>query len=173
MIAGIVPATGGPVVRVLLVTTVTLVASAAIFATVRLAHDRPRVIAAVASLIVLVGGIRLWQADQAWKGSYETAAAVSAIRDLDNGPTPQDVIGVSIMPDEYGPLAPPIQQMAYALAYQWHLPEYRFVLDNGPKDDIGPYVFAVTNDALLMRDGGTILWEDPDRWMALWLEPEG
>ena len=40
-------------------------------------------------------------------------------------------------------------------------------------DDVGPFVFSPDNDSLLISVGGEIVWEDRERKMTLWKEPEG
>jgi hypothetical protein len=62
-------------------------------------------------------------------------------------------------------------QRRRAQLYQFALPHHRFVRDYGIDDDVGPYVFAPTNDKILKAAGGRILWTDPKLKVSLWLEP--
>ncbi len=54
-----------------------------------------------------------------------------------------------------------------------YLPEYRFRVDEGLDDAVGPYVFAPRQDPELTEAGATTLWESDNIGMALWLEPSG
>lgn len=170
MISGVLPVVGrGTGIDVLLVTLVAVLAYAALIA----AGSRPawRVApVALAGVLIAGAGVRTWWALDTSEGGWGTAQRVEEIRELDI--PAGDPIGVLITPDVYGPSVTASGQVLVGLSYQWFLPEHRFVLDNGPRDSVGPYVFAVTNDQLLTRDGATIVWEDPNRPIALWLEPE-
>ena len=53
-------------------------------------------------------------------------------------------------------------QRRRAQLYQFALPHHLFQRDRGIDDDVGPYVFAPTNDKILKAAGGTILWTDPE-----------
>ena len=64
---------------------------------------------------------------------------------------------------------PAAQQLAYGLYYAWELDEYQFRKDFGD-DDVGPFVFAPTNDPLFLATDASILWRDPFSEMALWYE---
>ncbi|MFW2334721.1 hypothetical protein [Ilumatobacter sp.] len=61
-------------------------------------------------------------------------------------------------------------QRAWAQAYQFYLPEHEFLLDGGP-DDVGPYVFAPFDDAVMSAIGAEEIWTDPRSGISLWREP--
>ncbi len=65
----------------------------------------------------------------------------------------------------------PDNQRAWAQAYQFYLPDHRFVLDRGPDDDVGPYVFAPFDDRVMIEIGAEELWADPRSGISLWREP--
>ena len=171
MIAGLVPIVGGGAVNVALATAVALAVFASLAGASKLDSHRSLVVVVVVLGLLLTAGARLWVINEPYTNSFAATSSVLEIRDLAQAPPPGEAIGVSIMPNEYRPDLTTRGQVFRALGYQWYLPEYEFVFDNGPSDDVGPYVFAVTNDALLTREGGTILWSDPAGGMALWLEP--
>lgn len=83
-----------------------------------------------------------------------------------------ETIGVSLMPDDFGPDASIFVQTSYALFYEWYLPEYEFAVDDGLRDEVGPYVVGATNDLILSYGKGEFLWKQPDRELGLWKEPE-
>ncbi len=62
-------------------------------------------------------------------------------------------------------------QRAWAQAYQFYLPEHEFLLDRGPDDDVGPYVFAPFDDAVMAGIGAEEIWTDPRSGISLWREP--
>ena len=62
-------------------------------------------------------------------------------------------------------------QRRRAQLYQFALPHHLFERDRGLDDDVGPYVFAPTNDKILKAAGGRILWTDPKIKVSLWKEP--
>jgi hypothetical protein len=62
-------------------------------------------------------------------------------------------------------------QRRRAQLYQFALPHHPFERDRGIDDDVGPYVFAPTNDKILRAAGGRVLWTDPKVKVSLWLEP--
>lgn len=89
---------------------------------------------------------------------------------IDENVPDDEVIGVLLMPDAYEPSAPVHVITTYALLYQWYGPERRFVIDDGPEDEVGPYVLAPSNDIIMNLGGATMLWQQPDTGVALWLE---
>lgn len=62
-------------------------------------------------------------------------------------------------------------QRAWAQAYQFYFPDHEFVLDRGPEDDVGPYVFAPFDDVVMLEIGAEELWADPRSGISLWREP--
>jgi hypothetical protein len=171
MIAGIVPYSDRGSINALVVTGFGLITAALLFWFARASAADRRVWSCVVVAVVATAGVRLWAAQRPDANRPDYGAEARAILDLADRPPLGSEIGVSLMPNEYGPIIPRITQLYVAYSYQLSLPEYRFVFDNGPADDVGPYVFAVDNDALLTRAGGTIVWEHPTMAMALWKEP--
>lgn len=171
MIAGIVPLSDRGSINALIVTLGSLVVAVVLFLFARSPIPDRRIWSIVMVAIVCTAGIRLWTFQRPDANQPAFGEQARAILELSNRPPIGSEIGVSLMPDEYGPIMPRISQLSAVYSYQLYLPEYRFVFDNGPSDDVGPYVFAVENDALLTREGGTIMWEHPSLPMALWKEP--
>jgi hypothetical protein len=169
MIAGITPATGDGLVRVFVVTGVALAAFGVLWLAARIAPRMRLGALAIVLGLVGIGGVRGWAVLEDGN-SWAAATPTEEIEDL--GIEFTKPIGVSLMPERYGPAESEFRQTAHALTSQWYLDDYRLELDNGPRDDVGPYVWAVTNDALLTRDGGTIVWLSPSLNIALWKEPE-
>ena len=62
-------------------------------------------------------------------------------------------------------------QRAWAQAYQFYFPDHEFVLDRGPDDDVGPYVFAPFDDTVMIDIGADEIWADPRSGISLWREP--
>lgn len=171
MIAGIVPMSDGGSINALVVTGVAMGVAGLMFLAVRShAADRP-IWTLVLVAVVLTAGFRLWVIQRPDANRLDYRDEVRAILTIPERPPLGSSIGVALMPNEYGPAMARISQLQSAFYVQLNLPEYRFVFDNGPSDNVGPYVYAVENDALLTRKGGTIIWEHPALPMALWLEP--
>jgi hypothetical protein len=169
MVAGVMPVIGRSFsLDVPLITALAVIAFGVLAMS---AAARANVVrASVVLIVVAVAGIRTWHGSEPSQEVWKSTAEVRAILELNivfDRP-----IGVSIMPDEYGPALDSDRQVLTALNYEWYLPELYFVFDNGPSDQVGPYVFAVSNDALLTREGGEIVWQDPTWPVALWREPD-
>ena len=171
MIAGIVPFSDRGSINALLVTLGSLAVAAVLALFARASPADRRIWSVVVVAIVATAGVRLWEAQRPDANRPAFGLTARAILDLPDRPPLGSEIGVSLMPNEYGPDIPRVTQLMVAYSYQMYLPEYRFVFDNGPSDDVGPYVLAVDNDALLTRQGGVIVWEHPVIAMSLWKEP--
>jgi hypothetical protein len=169
MVAGAMPVIGRSFsLSVPLITGVAVVTFAALALSAAARSSLVR--AGVVVVVVAVAGLRTWHGSVPSQEVWKSTAAVREILEL--GIDLDRPIGVSIMPDEYGPALDSDRQVLTALNYEWYLPELQFVFDNGPSDSVGPYVFAVSNDALLTREGGEIVWQDPTWPVALWREPD-
>ena len=171
MIAGILWLTNDGRVHVLWVTAFTLAVAGVLYSAARARQTDRRIWAAVIVMMVLAAGVRTWTVQRSDAETSVVGRGARAVLDAPGRPPLGTEIGVVLTPNDYGPSIIRSAQIFSALSLQYYLPEYRFVFDNGPSDDVGPYVFAVNNDALLTRDGGTILWTHPDFPISLWLEP--
>lgn len=171
MIAGIVPFSDRGSINALVITSGSLAIAGLMFLFAKTSNVDRRIWSLVLVAVVVTAGIRLWDFQRPDAEQPAFGEDARAILELTDGPPIGSAIGVSLMPDEYGPIIPRIAQLSATYSFQLHLTEYHFVFDNGPSDEVGPYVFAVANDALLTREGGTIIWEHPTLPMALWLEP--
>ncbi|MEY2958305.1 MAG: hypothetical protein RLZZ01_873 [Actinomycetota bacterium] len=171
MIAGIVPFTDRGSVNALLVTGLALLVTGLLFVVARSPVSGRQLWSVVLVAVVATAGVRLWAIQRPDAKRAAPGVEAREILDLADRPPLGSEIGVSLMPNDFGPDIPRVTQLFAAYSYQLYLPEYRFVFDNGPFDEVGPYVFAVDNDALLTREGGTIVWEHPRVAMALWKEP--
>lgn len=171
MIAGIVPLSDWGSINALVVTAFSLAITALLFRSLT-SIDR-RLWTGVVVAVVCTMGIRLWaiQRPDANRPAYGEEAR--AILELADGPPPGSEIGVLLMPDALDPVISRFTQRVAVWSYQLYLPEYRFSLDNGLDNDVGPYVFAVDNDRLLTLEGGKRVWEHSTMAMALWKEPSG
>jgi hypothetical protein len=81
-----------------------------------------------------------------------------------------ETIGVAMVPEQVLPAVGTHLQFSMAMAYEWFTPSVAFEFDRGLRDDVGPYVFAPTNDVPLALNGG-VVWADPIYDIALWVEP--
>ena len=99
--------------------------------------------------------------------SFESAKQVEDVREF----IPQgEVVGFRLVPPTEVSYVLTIHQHFAAQLYQMYLPEYEFVSDEGPYDDVGPYVFAPRLDPALVDAGAVALWEASDTGMTLWRE---
>ena len=168
MISGLQPVIGtGSSVRPLLITVVAIVA----FGVILLVAARPPragLAVGLVATVLIAGGYTSHRSVAARLNSAEQVAAVTEIED--GILPPGEVVGYRFIPDMYGPSAPLSLQGAYSFLYQWFLPDHEFRTDGGLSDDVGPYVFAPTNDPLLLATGATLLWTDATIEIGLWKE---
>jgi hypothetical protein len=149
------------------VATVSLVLMA-LFVVAALASRRGVALALVALAFLAVGGVRTRDAMSLRLNSWQPATEVVAIDDLI---PPDATLGFRFVREDDKPNVNWDDQRRRAQLYQFALPNHRFERDRGIDDDVGPYVFAPTNDKILKAAGGTILWTDPRVKVSLWLEP--
>jgi hypothetical protein len=168
MIAGLAPIIGAAssidITLVAIVSVVLLV----ILVAAALASRRGVVLALVALVFLVLGGVRTRDAMSLRLNSWQPATEVVAIDEV----IPHDAtIGFRFVRESDKPNVSWDDQRRRAQLYQFALPHPRFERDRGLDDDVGPYVFAPTNDKLLKAAGGRILWTDPRVKVSLWLEP--
>lgn len=171
MIGGIVAFSDSGSINALVVTGAGLLVAVVLTLAARGTALDHRLWSLIIVALIATAGVRLWSIQRGDATKPAVGEKARTLLEIDERPPIGSQIGVSLMPNEYGPDIVQIAQLFTVLSYQLYLPEYRFVFDNGPSDDVGPYVFAVENDALLVREGGSILWKHPDVPMALWVEP--
>jgi hypothetical protein len=169
MIAGLEPMIGSAssidIRQVAIVSLVLMV----IFVAAALVSRRGVTLALIALAFLVVGGIRTRDAMSLRLNSWEPATEVVAIDDL----IPHDAtLGFRFVREADKPGVSWDDQRRRAQLYQFALPHHPFERDRGIDDDVGPYVFAPTNDTILKAAGGRILWTDPKVKVSLWLEPD-
>ena len=93
----------------------------------------------------MIGGVRTRDAMSLRLNSWEPATEVVAIDDL----IPHDAtIGFRFVREADKPGVTWDDQRRRAQLYQFALPHHPFERDRGIDDDVGPYVFAPTNDKI-------------------------
>jgi hypothetical protein len=168
MIAGLAPIMGAAssidITRVTIVSLVLLV----ILVAAALASRRGVALALVALVFLVIGGVRTRDAMSLRLNSWQPATEVLAIDEL----IPHDAtIGFRFVREADKPNVSWDDQRRRAQLYQFALPHHPFERDRGIDDEVGPYVFAPTNDKILRTAGGRVLWTDPKVKVSLWLEP--
>jgi hypothetical protein len=168
MVAGLEPIIGTAstidITRVAVVSLLLLV----VFVAAALASRRGVALALVALAFLVIGGVRTRDALSLRLNSWEPATEVVAIGDL---VPPDATLGFRFVLAADKPGVSWDDQRRRAQLYQFALPHHRFERDRGIDDDVGPYVFAPTNDKILEAAGGKILWTDPKLKLSLWMEP--
>jgi hypothetical protein len=169
MVSGLMPMIGSA--RAIDIVRVTVV-SLAVLALLVIAALSPRrgfLLALLGVAMLGVAGVRTKDALSLRLNSWAPATEVVAIDEL----IPPDApIGVKFVREKDKPNVSWDDQRRRAQLYQFALPGHRFSRDNGLDDDVGPYVFAPSNDAALREAGAEILWVESQRVkMALWKEP--
>ena len=123
--------------------------------------------AAVATALVAIAAMMTHHGLAVDLNHFESAKQVEEVRAM---VPPGETIGFRFVPvDEYS-LVLFVHQRFAAQLYQMYLPEHEFVRDEGPNDDVGPYVFAPRLDPALLDAGAVALWEADDTGMTLWRE---
>lgn len=98
---------------------------------------------------------------------FESAKQVQEVRAL----VPRgETLGIRFVPANEPSLVLTSQQRQAAQLYQMYLPEFEFVRDDGPLDEVGPYVFAPRLDQTMLDAGAVALWQADDTGMTLWRE---
>lgn len=168
MIAGLEPIIGKAmsidIARVAIVSVALLI----VFVAAALASRRGVALALVGVAFLVVGGVRTRDAMSIRLNSWEPATQVVAIDEL---VPPDATLGFRFVLAADKPGVTWDDQRRRAQLYQFALPHHPFQRDRGLDDDVGPYVFAPTNDKILKTAGGTILWTDPNVKVSLWEEP--
>jgi hypothetical protein len=168
MVAGLIPYYGrGPIGGIV----VPAIGGLFVLLTLGLTKAMPRRseagFAAVLGFLVVVAGVSTYHGLSVNLNHFESARQVEEVRAL---VPPGETLGFRFVPsDEVSYVLTSHQRLA-AQTYQMYLPEYEFVRDNGPYDDIGPYVFAPRLDPAMLDAGAVALWEAEDTGMTLWLE---
>ena len=124
-------------------------------------------VAATSAVLIVASALGTRHSFEARRNDLASASTVTEVRDVlaDAGN-----VGVALVPSSADPSVSPFHQLAYTLAYQWYLPEVAMSVDLGLNDDVGPYVFSPSENSLLLPGAGVVIWEDPERKMALWKE---
>jgi hypothetical protein len=168
MVSGLMPMIGSAshidVSRVVVVSIVVL----AVLVIAALSSRRGAALAAVGLILLAIGGVRTRDALSLRLNSWVPATEVVAIDELI---PPDATIGFRFVPAKDKPGVSWDEQRRRAQIYQFALPHHRFERDRGTDDEIGPYVFAPSNDTLMREAGATILWTDPKVKLSLWEEP--
>jgi hypothetical protein len=168
MVAGLEPMIGRAssidITRVAVVSLVLLV----IFVAAALASRRGVTLALIGLAFLVIGGICTRDAMSIRLNSWQPATEVIAIDDI---VPPDATLGFRFVLAADKPGVTWDDQRRRAQLYQFTLPHHLFQRDRGLDDDVGPYVFAPTNDKILKAAGGTILWTDPKIKVSLWKEP--
>jgi hypothetical protein len=119
----------------------------------------------LAITLLAVGGIAAHRAFAPRLNSGARASEIAAVEDLIGDQQP---IWVVFIPDEFGPALPQGAQLTRSLLYQWYLGDHEFRLLPAGHVAPGSVVISVVNDGRLRQAGGTRIWEDPRRDMAVW-----
>jgi len=168
MIAGLEPIVGTAttidITRVAIVSLVLMV----IFVAAALVSRRGVTLALIGLAFLVVGGVRTRDAMSLRLNSWQPATEVTAIDDL---VPPDATLGFRFVLAADKPGVSWDDQRRRAQLYQFALPHHLFERDRGINDDVGPYVFAPTNDKILKAAGGKVLWTDPKVKVSLWEEP--
>jgi hypothetical protein len=169
MVSGLMPMIGSARAIDVVKVTVVSVAVLALLVIAALSPRRGAVLALLGVAMLSVAGVRTKDALSLRLNSWAPATEVVAIDEL----IPPDApIGVKFVREKDKPNVTWDDQRRRAQLYQFALPGHRFSRDNGPDDNVGPYVFAPSNDAALREAGAEILWVESQRVkMALWKEP--
>ena len=112
-------------------------------------------LAIIGIAFLVVGGIRTRDAMSIRLNSWQPATEVTAIDDI---VPPDATLGFRFVLAADKPGVTWDDQRRRAQLYQFALPHHPFERDRGIDDDVGPYVFAPTNDKILKAAGGEILW---------------
>ena len=123
--------------------------------------------AVVATSLVAVAGVNTHHGLAVHLNSFEATRQVEDVRALI---PPGETVGFRVVPPSEVSYVLTIHQHFSAQLFQMYLPEYEFVTDEGPYDDVGPYVFAPRLDPALLDAGAVALWEEDGWGMTLWRE---
>jgi hypothetical protein len=171
MIPNFMPLVGGDgQVPVLTLTAVSCALFGGLVLSLRRWPHRPNLVAGGVVVTAAAAAVAAYVNFPARENNWEVAnEATPWVRDnLPEG----TVIGISLMPDQYEPSASMFQQISFGLLYQWYLPDYEFVIDEGLQDDVGPYVVAPGNDLIMNLGCGEMLWEQRYAGLVIWHDPD-
>jgi hypothetical protein len=119
--------------------------------------------------LLLVGGFRTRESLSLRLNSW---AAAMEVGDVEEFVPPGAPIGFKFVPEKENPSITWDDQRRRAQLYQFALPHHQFSRDHGLDDEVGPYVFAPTNDPEMKAAGAELLWTEPRVKLSLWKEPE-
>jgi hypothetical protein len=114
-----------------------------------------------------VGAVRTREVADAKLNGWDKAAVVRQVDALVPAGVP---LAVRTVPSSQDPAVKWVPQRQRYLMYQLYLPERSFVRDRGPDDDVGPYVFSVLNDPMMLETDARLIWTDPTVKIGLWQE---
>jgi hypothetical protein len=171
MVAGLIPfETDTGRLRPLVVTALALLV-ALVIALCLVARAGVRVVVVLVAVLVLLGGVRTHRTLASRWNLLEPSGR--AVAQLDGTVIPDGAtLGVRFVPDELQPSTSRADQLRLTMVYQWYLEDHDFADDFGTVD-VGPYVFAPTNDPLFVESGAEVVWVDPRAAMALWYDTPG
>jgi hypothetical protein len=168
MVSGLMPMIGSAshvdVSRVVIVSVCALV----VLVVAALGSRRGAALAIVGLALLAIGGVRTRDALSLRLNSWVPATEVVEIDELI---PPDATIGFRFVPAKDKPGVSWDEQRRRAQLYQFALPHHLFERDHGTDDDVGPYVFAPSNDELMREAGAKRLWTDPKVKLSLWQEP--
>lgn len=103
------------------------------------------------------------------RNTWARARTVEAVMDgiLEPGDVVRYRLTASMQDRDVG-LGTPKQRF---LLYQFYLPDIRFEIDDGGPEDDSRFVFAPTDDAELVDQGGQLVWRDWGAAVGLWELP--
>ncbi len=168
MIAGLEPAIGTATSIDITQVAIVSLGLLLIFVAAALVSRRGVTLAIIGVAFLIVGGIRTRDAMSIRLNSWEPATEVTAIDEI---VPPDATLGFRFVLAADKPGVTWDDQRRRAQLYQFALPHHLFERDRGIDDDVGPYVFAPTNDKILKAAGAEILWTDPKIKVSLWKEP--
>lgn len=169
MVAGLFPYIADRQTVDVLVPTVLAIVVLAILLIVDAApRRRVEIVLLVVGSLLVVGALQTHFALRRGLNSFARASDVRAVDDI----VPAgEVIGFHFVPKDEPSMVFEAAQRRSAQLYQMYLPDHRFEIDRGLRDDVGPYVFAPRLDPELTEAGAVPLWESEDTGMVLWREP--
>jgi len=168
MVAGLVPTYGRDLAGAIVAPTVVgLLVLVTLGLTIFMRRSSSRWIAGVLVFLTTVAGVSTYHGLSVNENFFESARQVEEVRALvPSGET----LGFRFVPLDEPSMVLLSQQRVAAQLYQMYLPEFEFVRDEGPYDDVGPYVFAPRLDQKMLDAGAVALWEADDTGMTLWRE---
>jgi hypothetical protein len=127
---------------------------------------RPRWLVPALAATVLVAGGASTRIELGKDANILTAA--SSVRLVDDLVPRGSVLGYRFTSE--GSEIPLNTQRVFAQAFQFYLSSREFELDDGPADQVGPYVFAPEDDPMMIAHEAELVYLDPRIGIGLWRE---